>query len=214
MPDKQPQSPMMGEAIETAQSGVPDRAAERRTRHGAGSVRRLAGCVRRMARRIDAVALALIVAAVFVWITDKPVHALFLGSVGLILAWATFRQRSPAEPAPQTEATVEKTSNEPSAAHLCPQRQYTRTAGRSRAPRLSGPILNLVRVLRPRGGCGYRFGWRFRGAAQTSRLPWSPSSRSRCGLLPRDRSFSALLLAGHHSSGDSRNLDPHAHLGA
>lgn len=119
MPDKQPQSPVMGEAIETAQSGVPDRTAERRTRHGAGRVRRLAGRVRRMARRIDAVALALIVAAVFVWITDKPVHALFLGSVGLALAWATFRQRSPAELAPQTEATVEKTSYEPSAGTTC-----------------------------------------------------------------------------------------------
>lgn len=43
---------------------------------------------------VDPVALVLVITAVFVWLTDKPVHALFLGAVGLYLQWAVLRERS------------------------------------------------------------------------------------------------------------------------
>ncbi len=52
------------------------------------------GKLRRMMARCDPIALVLLVTAVFVWLTGKPVHALFLGTIGLVLAWTTLRTAS------------------------------------------------------------------------------------------------------------------------
>ncbi len=71
--------------------------------------RGLRGGLNRVRDRLDPVALVLLVTAVFVWLTGKPAHALFVGTIGLLLTWKTIRgtpspQRA-REPEPKQHAS-------------------------------------------------------------------------------------------------------------
>jgi hypothetical protein len=83
--------------------------------------------IRQMSRRLDPVALILLLAAFFDWISGNPVHGLFLGSVGVVLARTTYAARrasrepgSAADCEPIGGAFAQDTADEPGVASGAP----------------------------------------------------------------------------------------------